>query len=458
MARKEVSRTEIFENMPVYRAILTLAIPNVINQLANVIYNLADTFFIGRLNNSSMVAALSLTAPVMLVLTAISNLFCVGSCAVIAAAMGSKDRKKAEDVAVLAPFMALAAGILTSVLIILFPETIALYSGATAANIEYVKQYQFWVLAMNAVPILCSTTIGAGLRGRGYSKYEMYGITLGNILNVILDPVFIFVFNMGVAGAGAATFVSTAVSLLFFLFIAAGMQKKEHLYTPLREFRFSGSYAMQILATGFPAFLHNLITSVTNTVQMNVIKSNPDAAVAALGIGRKIEHTFGQVIIGMTQGVIPLMSYNFAAKKYSRLKEITKKSLILCMGWGLIAVIVLFPFPAAVMKLFIKDEATVSYGIGLVRIYSFLPLCICPQCNIRTFLQSVGEKKLSSFFSILRQIVIYIPMLLLLDRFFGFYGAAFTNVGTDIIAGIIGIPLYIHVMKKARAHCDELQP
>ena len=157
--------------MPPYKAILSLAIPNIVNQLANVIYNLADTFYIGQLGNSSMVAALAVTTSVVIILTAISNLFCVGSCAVIAAALGSKDRKKAEDIALLTPIMSLITGAAVTVLVLAFRRQIALYSGASDTSIVYTMDYQFWVLGLNAVPILCSTALGAGMRGYGYAVW-----------------------------------------------------------------------------------------------------------------------------------------------------------------------------------------------------------------------------------------------------------------------------------------------
>ncbi len=450
MAKTEVSRTTIFEDMPVYKAILTLAIPNVINQMANVVYNLADTFFIGRLNDRSMVAALTITAPVMLLITALSNLFCVGSCTLIAAALGSKNKKKAEDLATLAPILALAAGLIVTLVMLIFPEAIARYSGATDTSLVYTKQYQFWVMGMNAIPMLMSTTIGAGLRGRGYSKYEMYGITLGNILNVILDPIFIFTFGMGVSGAGAATCLSTVISLLFFFVIASRMQKKEHLYTPLNEFKLDLAYAGQIVATGFPAFLHNVLTSVTNTLQMNLVKNYSDAAVASIGIARKIEHVFGQIVIGISQGVIPLLSYNYAANKYGRFKEIIKKTIIICAMCGALSVLVIFPIPETFIRLFINDQETIDVGIAVVRIFCFMPLTIVPQICIRTSLQSMGEKKLASLYSIFRQILFYAPMLLILNHFFGLNGAAFTNVGADILVGAVGVPLLANALKKAR--------
>ena len=454
MARREISRTEIFENMPVYRAILTLAIPNVVNQLANVVYNLADTIYIGRLNNSSMVAALTITAPIVMILTAISNIFCVGGCALIASAIGAKDRKKAEDLAMLAPLMAAGFGILMTLVTLAFSKQLAVYSGASETSLPYAIQYQFWVITLNAVPALCSGTLGAVLRGRGYSKYEMYGITLGNVLNIILDPIFIFVFDMGVVGAASATFISSSTSFIFFLIICRKMQKKEHLFTPIREFKLNFSYMLQIISTGFPAFLHTMLTSLINTTQMNLIKGYTDAAVASLGIVRKIEHTFGQIIMGVSQGVIPLVSYNYAAKNYPRLSEIVKKTILLCCMWGVISFFIIFPFAEQFMRIFINDQATIEYGTPLVKMYAVFPIVLNFNANYRSFMQCMGYKKESTLFVLMRQLVFFFPLLLILNHFFGFYGACSAIIVGDVATDIIGTFIIRRVMRHAKEHCS----
>ncbi|MBQ1310576.1 MAG: MATE family efflux transporter [Blautia sp.] len=455
MARQEISRTEIFENMPPYRAILTLAIPNVVNQLANVVYNLADTFYIGRLNNSSMVAALTITAFLMLILTALSNLLCIGSCALIASALGAKNRKKAEDIALLAPFLALFTGILITISTLIFRRQIALYSGASATSLGYTMEYQFWVICLNSVPMLCSTTIGAGMRGYGYSKYEMYGITLGNLLNIVLDPLFIFGFHMNVAGAGSATFVSTCVSMLYFLIMAGRMQKKHHFYSDLSSFCFRKEYAFEIFTTGFPAFLHSLLASVTNTIAMNIFKSYSDAAVAAIGIVRKIEHTFGQMIIGLNQGVIPLISYNYANRKFRRLKDVQKKTQILGCAWGLVALVTLFAFARQFVLFFINDPETVRFGTPLVQMYAFIVLTMSYNNNVRTVLQALGKKRQSSLFSIFRTVGLYLPFLFLLNRFFGFYGAAFATIAADLVGNVFAWFLLRSVYRGIEAESGE---
>ncbi|MBQ9891065.1 MAG: MATE family efflux transporter [Firmicutes bacterium] len=454
MAKKEISRTFIFESMTPYKAILTLAIPNVVNQLANVIYNLADTFYIGRLNNSSMVAAITVTTFLVLILTALSNLLCIGSCAVIASSLGSKNRKKAEDIALMTPIMALVFGIFITAVMIIFRKPIALYSGASETSLAYTMQYQFWVMGMNAIPILVSTSLGAGMRGYGYSKYEMYGITMGNILNIILDPIFIFGFGMGINGAGFATFLSAFISMCYFIVQAQRMQKRNHLYTEYRNFSFNFSYAWQVITTGFPAFLHSLLASLVNTASMNIMKTYSDAAIASLGIVRKIEHFFGQMIIGLNQGVIPLISYNYANKNYDRLKKVRDKTVQLCMLWGLVALVILFPLAKQFMMLFINDPETIKFGTPLVQMYAFIVLTMAYNNNARCVLQALGKKRQSSVYSIVRQVILYLPLLIILNKLFGFYGAAFAPIAADLISDITGFFITRNVFRQIKAECE----
>ncbi len=439
MAKKEVSRTEIFESMSVDKAIITLAVPTIMNQLVNVIYNLADTFFVGKLNNSSMVAALTLSATIMILLTAFSSLFVIGSCAVISTSLGSGNLKRAKDVYVTAPILAFIVGAIITLIMTIFLEPISWLAGSTESCIEYTKQYLFWVIGINAIPFTVGNTIGACLRGRGYSKYEMLGLSIGNILNIILHPIFIFVFDLGVKGAAIATMLSATVSLVIFVVITLKKQKESDLFTSLKEYKFSLMLAKEILSMGFPAWLHQIVAGITNTMFMNLTKTYSDAAIAAVGISRKLEHVSGQFMIGLYQGVIPLISYSYGQKNFERLNSVRKRSLFYGMMIGVASMLVLIPFSRQFTLLFIKDEATVIYGILFVRIYSALPFTMSPNNNCRTVFQAIGMKKQSTRISILRNVILFVPVMYLLNHFFGIYGLILSNLISDIIVDIYAL-------------------
>jgi len=437
--KKEVARTEIFENMPPVKAILTLAIPTILNQLVNIIYNLADTFYIGKLNNPSMVAALSVSSVMMIMLTSCCSLMIVGGCAVIAKALGNKNMKRAEDVAIHCPLIAFVFGSFVSLVMIIFINPITWYAGATESCFEYTKTYLLWVVGYNAVPQIFGMTMGAVLRGRGYSKYEMLGLTCGNILNIILDPLFIFTFGIGFEGAAIATFISSCVSMTIFLVLANRMQKKEHIFTPYKEFKFQWDIVKDVVSTGFPAWFHQFFSSIVNTRFMNLLKVYSDAAIAAAGIGRKIEHVAGQIVIGLYQGSIPHISYNHGNRNFERMNTIRKTSLKIGITFGIIALLVIAPFSKQFTQAFIMDEATVAFGIIFVRIYSSFPLLMAINNNCRTVFQALGEKKKSTRISLIRNVVLFLPVMYLMNHFFGVVGLILSNEVTDAIIDIYSL-------------------
>ena len=233
------------------------------------------------------------------------------------------------------------------------------------------------------------------------------------------------------------------------------MQKKEHLYTSLKVFKITPAYIWQVVSTGFPAFLHSFLASIVNTVQLNILKGYSDPAVASLGIGRKIEHTFGQVIIGLNHGIIPLIAYNRGDGNFERLKEVRRKSIVLTIAWGIVSVILIFPLAKQIVQFFINDPETIAFGIPLVRMYAFLPLSMGFNNNSRTTLQALGEKGTSTLISTLRLLIMYLPVMFLLDKLFGFYGNVFTPIATDIITNVIVFFIVRRVFRRIEAECLE---
>ena len=448
--KEEVSRTFIFEEMAPTKAVLALGIPTVINQLINVIYNLADTFFVGRLDNPSMVAALSLSAPVMITLSGFANLFVVGGCALISKALGQKDMKKAEDIAALCPVMALCIGFLVSLFSGLFLDKLAVLAGATDTCLEYTKEYLKWVFCISAIPNIVGVTLGGGLRGRGYSKYEMIGITSGNVLNIILDPIFVFGLKMGVKGAAVATFISNTFACVLFLIFAVYFQKKEHIYT-IKGFKFDFKLAKEVVFTGFPAAFHLFLGSIANVCFMNMVKVYSDACIAGVGIVRKLEHVSGQIVIGLNQGIIPLVSYNYGNKNYDRMTKVRKKALFITTCFGILAVLILLPLSTQFVKLFINDAETIKWGTQFLRVYAFLPLTMSYNNSCRTTFQALGLKSKSMIISVCRNFIFYMPVMYLLNYVGGISGLIFTQSVCDLLVDALAFFMMTKAMKKIKA-------
>jgi len=445
--KNEVSRIYIFEDMPATKAVLALGIPTIINQLINVIYNLADTYFVGQLNNPSMVAALSLSAPVMILLNAGSSLYIVGGCALISKALGEKNYKRAEDLATLCPLMALVTSIVITILSAVFIKPLAIFAGATETCLDYTIEYLTWVFAVSAIPNILGLTLGGVLRGRGYSKYEMFGITTGNILNIILDPIFVFTLNMGVKGAAVATFISNTVTCLLFIIFAIRFQKKEHLFT-LKGFVFDKHLAKEVVTTGLPATVHLILGSTANILFMNQVKVYSDACIAGIGIVRKLEHVAGQIVIGLNQGIIPLISYNYGNKNLERMNKVRRTAIMFTSIFGILAILILIPFSDFFVNLFIADADTIYWGSRFLKVFAFMPLTMAYNNSCRTTFQALGRKKYSVLVSSFRNFFLYLPIMYTLNGLWGISGLIFTASSCDMIANTMSFFFMKKTMKE----------
>jgi len=327
-------------------------------------------------------------------------------------------------------------------------EPFARYLGASDTSLVYTEEYLRWAFSINAVPMIWSLCLGACLRGRGDSRHEMIGLTSGNILNIVLDPLFIYVFELGVKGAAIATCISTCVSLGYFLFYTIYVKRDERMFYPLKGYSFDFALMREICKIGLPASYNSLLVSVNTTLYHNVIKGYSDAAVAAAGITRKVEHAMGQVIVGLTQGTIPIIAYNYAGRNYARMKKVRKTSLMIGAAWGLIALSMFTTIPGFFIRIFTpENEAVVGYGSSMLRVVACMPLLMCYNNQTRHVLQALGHAKKSILLTSCRQLLFYGPLILLLSAKFGVLGAVFAMPASELAADIAAFFLYKQLLK-----------
>jgi len=447
----KLSKTELFETAAPARAIMALALPTIVNQLITVVYNLSDMFFIGRLNNESMVAAVSLSASAMVLLNAAGNLFSVGCSSLTARSLGAKQYKRLPEIATLASIMAVLIGILYLVISTVFMEPFARYLGASDTSLGYTEEYLQWAFSINAVPMIWSLCLGACLRGRGDSRHEMIGLTSGNLLNILLDPLFIYVFDMGVKGAAVATCISTCVSLGYFLVYTMYVKRDEQVFLPLKGYRFDFELMREICKIGLPASYNSLLVSVNTTLYHNVIKAYSDAAVAAAGITRKVEHAMGQVIVGLTQGTIPIIAYNYASKDFDRMKKVRRTALIIGALWGVVALVMFITVPGTFIRAFTPgNDAVIGYGSKMLMVVAGMPLLMCYNNQTRHVLQALGHPKKSILLTTCRQLIFYGPLILLLSAKFGVLGAVLAMPVSELAADVIAYFLYKRMLRTLR--------
>lgn len=452
------SNKALFEDRPVWSALGTLALPMVISQLITLVYNLADTYFIGRTGNPYMVAAASLVLPVYSNSIAVSNLIGTGGGTLISRLLGAGREDEARKVSSTGLYIALAMAALYCLLCLVTMKPLLLLLGASGNTFEYARQYAICVIVGGGIPTVISLTLANFLRSAGFSKHAGFGISLGGILNIGLDPLFMFVIlprGQEVMGAGIATALSNMVSTLYFIVVIGRLSRKTVLTLSPRAGLPEASSMKSLFSVGVPAALTTLLYDIVNILIDRLCASHGDLAVAAMGIELKAERLPLNVGIGICQGMIPLVAYNYAAGNYKRWREALRDSRIAGLSFAFICVILYEVFAGGIMQLFINDSETVRLGTQFIRARClatpFMFMCF----SYLFFFQAVGMGDKSLLCAVIRQLGYNIPFMLLLDHFFGIDGIIWTQLIADSLMVATSWLIYRGVEKRI---LNPLQP
>lgn len=438
-------KTALFETMPVGKALLTMAIPTIVSQLITMIYNLADTFFIGRTNDPYKVAAASVVSILFFVLTALANLFGVGGGSLMSRLLGEKREERAKCVGVFSIYGSLVIAIFYSMVCFVFTEPLARLLGASDNTIGYASSYLFWVVVVGAVPSTLGMTMSFLIRSAGYSKESGIGLAIGGIANIILDPLFMFVIlpaGNEVTGAAMATLTSNIISLLYFLFIYYRLHEKTILSLSPQYIHIEKNMVRAVLSIGLPSALTAMLANITAVVKNNLTSGYGDIELAAYGIVMKADMLPLNIGMGLCQGMMPLVAYNYASGNYSRMKKFTKAAQNAGMAVAGVCIIAFEVFAPQIMWLFIKDEATIAFGTKFLRI-----ACLATPFMIANFqkiycLQAMGKGKESLILGIFRQGLFAIPIILVMNQFFQLYGVVSAQLISDGITFVFSTLLY----------------
>ena len=445
------SKTELFERMPVGRALLTMAIPTIISQLITMIYNLADTFFIGMSNDPYKVAAASLVSILFFMLNSLSNLFGVGGGILLSRLLGEKSDEEAKIVGAFSIYGSLAIAAAYSSVSFFFTEPLARLLGASDNTVGYASSYLFWVVVVGGVPSTISLTMSHLIRSAGYSKESGIGLALGGISNIILDPLFMFVIlpkGNEVTGAAMATCLSNVITLIYFIFVYVRLKDKAPLSFSPRKTRISKKLIGAIFSIGLPSAITALLANISSIIKNNLTASYGDIELAAYGIVMKADMLPLNIGMGLCQGMMPLVAYNYAAKNYPRMRAFTRAAQISGMAVAGVFIVISEIFAPRIVWLFIKDEATISYGKDFLRI-----ACLATPFMISNFqkiycLQSMGKGKESLILGIFRQGLFAIPLLFILNHLLGLYGVVAAQIFSDGFTFIFASLIYKKVYGK----------
>lgn len=447
---EDMQKSRLFEQTPVPKAVLTLAVPTIISSLVMVIYNLADTYFVGMLNDPVQNSAVTLAAPVLLAFNAVNNLFGVGSSSMMSRSLGTKDYETVYRSSAFGFYCALASGILFSVFFTALHNPLLVVLGADSTTSQATGEYLMWTVTFGAAPAILNVVMAYLVRSEGASLHASIGTMSGCLLNIILDPVFILPsgLNMGAAGAGLATFISNCVACLYFFVLLFVKRGKTYVCINPKKFCFRKSIVVGICGVGIPAAIQNLLNVTGMTILNNFTSGYGSDAVAAMGIVQKINMVPLQIALGFSQGIMPLISYNYASGNVKRMKNSLVFSLKITLSFMTVITLGYYFGAGFLTSLFMKNEIIVAYGTRFLHgLCLALPFLCLDFIAVGVF-QACGLGRKALVFAILRKIILEIPALFILNALFGLYGLPYAQPIAEFILAITAAIVLIRLFKK----------
>lgn len=450
---ENAQKITLFEQTPIPKAVMKLAVPTVISSLVMVIYNLADTYFVGMVNDPIQNAAVTLAAPVLLAFNAINNLFGVGSSSMMSRALGTKDYDTVYRSSAWGFYCSLICGLLFSLVYTLFRHPLLAVLGANAETVGATAQYLMWTVSCGAAPAILNVVLAYLVRAEGASLHASIGTMSGCLLNIILDPFFILPrwLDMGASGAGLATFLSNcAACAYFFVFLFV---KRKSTYVCIRPsmFRFRKNILFGICAVGIPASIQNLLNVTGMTILNNFTAAFGSDAVAAMGISQKVSMIPMYIAMGISQGVMPLIGYNYASQNSARMKKAITFSAKISLIFMAAVSVAYFVGAEGLIALFMKNETIIAYGGRFLRGFCIATPFLCLDFLGVGVYQACGMGKKSLIFAILRKIVLEIPALFILNRLFPLYGLAYAQAVAEITLAIAAVFVLRKIIREAEA-------
>lgn len=447
MDRKQ---SDIFENVPIPKAVGRLMIPTIIGSLVMVIYSIADTYFVGMLNNPVQNAAVALAAPVLLAFNAVNNLFGIGSSSMMSRALGRGDYNTVKRSAAFGFYGSVFSGILLSLGCLVFQTPLLRVLGADAQTQTATLEYMRWAIMFGAVPTILNVVMGYLVRSEGVAFHASIGTMSGCVLNMVLDPIFILPWglNMGAAGAGMATFISNCVACMYFLILITVRKGKTYISLNPRNLSFQKDIVLGILGVGVPASVQNLLNVTGMTVLNNFVADYGASAVAAIGIAQKIQMLPMQVALGGTQGVMPLVSYSYSSRNPQRMEDAIKYVAKILLPVMLIIALGYWIFAGNLIGLFMQNEEIIYFGRLFLRGYSAAMPFMLADFLMVGVLQGIGMGRKTLYFAILRKIVLEIPAIIFMNMLFGENGITYAGCIAEVILAVYGMHLLVGIIRK----------
>lgn len=434
---------ELFERASVPKAYMKLALPVVLSMMVSLVYNMVDTYFIALTGKQELVAGVSLAAPIFTLMIAFGDIFGLGGSSLISRLFGEKREEEAKRASAFCLWAAIGFGIFVTIVLLVFRTPILKLLGTDAATFEYAGEYYTWI-AVGAASIILGLVPSNILRTEGLATQAMAGSILGSIVNIILDPVFIFGLGQGAAGAAMATVIGNVIADVYYIYVMS--KKAKRLSVSLKEIKIPGTMIRDILVIGIPASITNLMQSIMIMITNHYLIAYGTDKVAAMGIALKANMISAFILVGFAFGGQPLVGYNYGAKNQKRLKEILRFAYLFEAGLALVFTILISIFAPFIIKIFMNQSDIITNGAMMLRFQQlgmvFMAITLVSTCVC----QSVGSAAGAFALSISRQGVIYAILLIVLKSVFGYTGIIATQACADVVTALIAIGIIRKVL------------
>ena len=432
------------EEKPV-KAVVKMGVPLIAGMFIMVLYNLVDTYFIGLMHDDYQLAAVNLAYPVMMITIAVSNMIGTGSSSLIARSLGADDRKKADHTLTVGFMLTIINSIIVAAVGLIFLKAIVQGLGAKDNTTIYTEQY-VRIILIGSIFTMGNYTFGQLLRSEGSVKYSIVGMIVGTIVNIILDPIFIFTLNLQVQGAAIATIIGNgcgmAVSLLFYI------QGKTLLKPALKYIKPTAEILKEIFWVGVPASLETLLTSAAYIVNNNLAVGYGELTVAAMGTAQKVLSLGSYIYQGFAAGTQPIMGYNYGAKNYTRMMKVLKSGVMVVSGTELVLMGLYGIFAPLLIGIFTKSAEVILIGTMVLRTLMFILPFVGAISMCRMSFQAMGKPQYAFGITLVRQLILYVPLLLILNYIFGLGGMLWAQPVTEMIMMVSSILLLYGVIRR----------
>ena len=441
----ETDRTYILSDMRVKEAIYKMSLPVVFGMMVQVLYNLVDTWFIGMIGDANQLAAANIASPVFIILMALANIVGTGAASYISRCLGMKNKDEANKTLSTGLLLCVIIGAVISLIGLIFLKPFVILLGASSEVFPFARDYSIIMIACSII-VISNFAIGQLMRAEGAAMQSIVGMMIGTVVNIILDPIFIFALNMGIQGAAIATILGNISALTYyFYFYKSG---KSILKFSFKNLKAEKTVYKEIFKIGIPATLSQILMSIALIICNNLASDYGTNALAGIGVSTKLIYIGTFIFMGFGAGTQPLVGYSYGSKNFSRVKEVIREGIKITETIGIILTILFYFIAPLLVSLFTPINDIVYWGTRVLRIQILLFLVVGPQMIANTSIQAFGKGREALFISVARQGLLFIPLLFILNHYAGFTGLLLAQPIADFLTSIIALIILIKIIKK----------